>query len=273
MDVLVVGDINVDVINLPTKKSAPQVISEVFLVKGGEAFNFACAASRLGLKVEFQGAVGRDFLGDFLIKEGRRYGVRMKVVRKGRTGITMAITRDDRKFITYRGSNSLLKFEDIRLRKAKWFYLGGFWHLESLDHEKLFEEIRDNVALNVGYPTGKGKRKLLSILPKVDLLFLNEQEYEALNLKGFGGTMVLHMGRKGSKILDGPFQPAYRVRSLNPTGAGDVFNAAFLFGIMRGYEVEHALKFANAAAALHVSNPPDFVPTYEEVVRFMEVRR
>jgi len=270
MDVLVVGDINVDVINLPVKRSAPQVISEVFLVKGGEAFNFACAASELGLRVEFQGAVGEDFLGDFLIREGRKHGVKMRVVRKGRTGITMAITGRDRRFITYRGSNSLLKLEDLKLKRAKWFYLGGFWHLESLDCERLLGEVRGKIALNMGYPTGQ--RELFPALSRVDLLFLNEQEYNALDLKGFGGTIVLHLGGKGSRVVGGPFQPAYRVKCLNPTGAGDVFNAAFLFSLLRGHGTEYALKFANAAAALHVSNPPDFVPTYEEVMRFMEVR-
>jgi sulfofructose kinase len=44
--------------------------------------------------------------------------------------------------------------------------------------------------------------------------------------------------------------PAYPVRSVDSTGAGDVFHAAFIFGVLRDWPLERTLRFANAAAAL-----------------------
>jgi sugar/nucleoside kinase (ribokinase family) len=44
--------------------------------------------------------------------------------------------------------------------------------------------------------------------------------------------------------------PAYAVRCVDSTGAGDVFHAGFIYGLLRDWPLERALRFANAAAAL-----------------------
>jgi len=44
--------------------------------------------------------------------------------------------------------------------------------------------------------------------------------------------------------------PAYPVRCVDSTGAGDVFHAGFIFGLLQAWSLERTLRFANAAAAL-----------------------
>jgi sulfofructose kinase len=44
--------------------------------------------------------------------------------------------------------------------------------------------------------------------------------------------------------------PAYRVQCVDSTGAGDVFHAGFILGMLRDWSLEQTLRFANAAAAL-----------------------
>ena len=44
--------------------------------------------------------------------------------------------------------------------------------------------------------------------------------------------------------------PGYAVRAVDTTGAGDVFHAGFIYGLLRGWPLERTLAFANAAAAL-----------------------
>jgi sugar/nucleoside kinase (ribokinase family) len=48
--------------------------------------------------------------------------------------------------------------------------------------------------------------------------------------------------------------PAHKVEVLDTTGAGDTFNAAFLFSLIKGYDLEHSVRFANGAAALVIQS-------------------
>jgi sugar/nucleoside kinase (ribokinase family) len=67
------------------------------------------------------------------------------------------------------------------------------------------------------------------------------------------GLVVVTAGREGAyMVLDGALwhQPAFPVPVKDTTGAGDVFHGAFLFGILRGWDVPRCLPFAAAAAAL-----------------------
>jgi sugar/nucleoside kinase (ribokinase family) len=46
-------------------------------------------------------------------------------------------------------------------------------------------------------------------------------------------------------------RPAYRVPVVDTTGAGDIFHAGFIFGLLQGWELERQLDFACAAAAIN----------------------
>jgi sugar/nucleoside kinase (ribokinase family) len=61
------------------------------------------------------------------------------------------------------------------------------------------------------------------------------------------------LGRSGVALWDGAgfhVVPAYRVRAVDTTGAGDIFHGAFVFGLVQGWELERILDFSCAAAAL-----------------------
>jgi sulfofructose kinase len=45
-------------------------------------------------------------------------------------------------------------------------------------------------------------------------------------------------------------QPAFRVRVVDTTGCGDVFHGAFLYGVLRGWDLRRVARFASAVAAL-----------------------
>ena len=46
--------------------------------------------------------------------------------------------------------------------------------------------------------------------------------------------------------------PAYQVRAVDSTGAGDIFHGAFAYGLYRGYSLKENLRLGSAAAALSV---------------------
>ncbi|MEM4699551.1 MAG: carbohydrate kinase family protein [Candidatus Nezhaarchaeales archaeon] len=64
--------------------------------------------------------------------------------------------------------------------------------------------------------------------------------------------------------------PCFRVRALRATGAGDAWNAANIYAWAAGLEPYERLLFANAAAALYVSNPLGLHPSTDEVSKFLK---
>ena len=56
------------------------------------------------------------------------------------------------------------------------------------------------------------------------------------------------MAWDGERLLH---RAAYRVPVVDTTGAGDIFHAGFIFGLLRGWPLEKQLDFACAAAALN----------------------
>jgi sugar/nucleoside kinase (ribokinase family) len=68
-----------------------------------------------------------------------------------------------------------------------------------------------------------------------------------------GGPLVVTIGDKGALALDGDAllaAPAFRVTTVDSTGAGDVFRGGYIYAILHEWPVATALRFANAAAAV-----------------------
>ena len=62
------------------------------------------------------------------------------------------------------------------------------------------------------------------------------------------------LGHEGVLAWDGTqfhYAPAYRVETTDTTGAGDIFHAGFIYGMLQGWPLQRQLEFACAAAALN----------------------
>jgi sulfofructose kinase len=84
------------------------------------------------------------------------------------------------------------------------------------------------------------------------------------------GLLCMTLGEEGAAALDGDafhFVPAAKVTALDTTGAGDVFRAGFLYGLLQSWNAPELLRFANAAAAVSCTREGAIasVPTLEEV--------
>ncbi|MEW5724849.1 MAG: PfkB family carbohydrate kinase [Thermodesulfobacteriota bacterium] len=70
--------------------------------------------------------------------------------------------------------------------------------------------------------------------------------------------VVATFGAEGSRGYDGVrehFQPAYPVRAVDTTGAGDVYHGAYIHGVLSGWDLAGCMRFASAAAALKCEKP------------------
>jgi sugar/nucleoside kinase (ribokinase family) len=68
-------------------------------------------------------------------------------------------------------------------------------------------------------------------------------------------TVALKLGEKGCYVLtpDGELSvPAFRIDAVDGTGSGDAFDAGFLCGILKGWDLEKTARFANAVGAMCV---------------------
>ena len=275
---------------------------------GGCAANFANAISRLGLRTRFIGKLGNDIFGKFVRKslEGDDGdGIDLRVVRGNKTGVTFALTFEDntRSFITYPGSNRELSIDDINLDLIEGRYL----HIASF----FLQGLRENTTKIVNYAHDKGMvtsfdtgwdpsgwsekdtELVRNVLKDVDIFFPNLREAEAITnlpdrekdrdktcdkLLDLGPEIIaLKMGSSGSyiattdeKVLIEPFG----VNVVDTTGAGDVFNAAFIFGHFNGWNLKKTGRFANAAAALSTTGyGTEKYPLVRDVNRFMWIAR
>jgi sugar/nucleoside kinase (ribokinase family) len=84
------------------------------------------------------------------------------------------------------------------------------------------------------------------------------------------GLLTITLGANGAIALDGDAivrVPGFRVTAVDTTGAGDVFRAGFIYGLIQGWHTDRLLRFANAAAAVSCtkSGAIDSVPALTEV--------
>jgi sugar/nucleoside kinase (ribokinase family) len=100
-----------------------------------------------------------------------------------------------------------------------------------------------------------------------------EEAVEALLEKGVTTVVVKH-GAAGSEAFTGgtsAFEPSYEVQEVDPTGAGDAFDAACMMGLLNKWPIHETLRLANAVGALKVLNvgPMEVPRSVDEVVGFM----
>jgi len=279
MDVTSIGDINLDAITSKLKelpeKDSQSVVSDLSLSSGGCAANFAKAISMLGLDTRFVGKVGDGIIGEFL--RNSMGNVELALSKGSKSGITFAMVFEDntRSFVTYPGSNGEFTIDDINLDliAGKYLHVGSFF-LQGLreDTKKVLDHAHGKgmtTSFDTGWdPAGWGKEdvKLVrEILKDVDIFFPNLKEGEAITrakgretvceeLLALGlGIVALKLGSEGSYIAtkdERIFIPPTKADVVDTTGAGDVFDASFVYGHSKGWALEKSGRFANASAAL-----------------------
>ena len=83
------------------------------------------------------------------------------------------------------------------------------------------------------------------------------------------------MGSQGAYVASaggaGAFVPAFKVRAVDSTAAGDAFNGGLAVALTQGHDLLAAARFASAVAALSVTRAgaQPSIPTMREVTRFL----
>ena len=259
--ILVVGDVAAE-IALRGLSGHPRRGHEVFvsaaeLSAGGDGARFAAALGRLGRDVTFVGKVGKDELGDLLLK--RFKGQRISRDPRLKTGLRMSLRDDaDASVITSPGATAGFTMADLRavtFRRYGHLHVASPFQLLGLPLAPLVRKARAaglTVSISAGNdPRGRG---LADLAP--DVLLTDDP-------KGPRGTLtVLRRGEKGAQAFTGSGRWKAAGR-----GAGPVFDAAFIDGWLGGHRVHEILAYAGAAASLAAEE--GVTPTRAEALHYV----
>ncbi len=274
--VVVVGSINVDLVftSLIRPKAGETVLGQNFYtVPGGKGANQAVAASKLGSNSSMIGCVGSDSNGEFSIINLKDMDVdtahieRIDGVPTGVANIVVA--EGDNSIIVVPGSNYEITKEIIDKNKdviqdADMVLIQLEIPIEVVEYTaELCKQYNVKVMLNPA-PALKLSENLIQnstyITPNEHELKIifgkdNSEDIDDI-LKQYPNKLIVTMGSKGIKYFDGKMIriiPACKVDIVDTTGAGDTFNGGLASALVRGKNLEDAIKFANKAAAISIT--------------------
>lgn len=303
---VVVGSSNTDlVVRVREIPRAGETVlgGDVARVAGGKGANQAVAAARLGARVVFVGCVGDDSFGEearsTLAGEGLLLD-HLRVVAGVASGMALIAVAEsgENSIVVAPGANAQVSVEDVERAKAaigaaRMVVAQLEVPLAAVTHA--FGLARQAGVVTLLNPTPAPAQRLPdALMGLVDILVCNETEAEALTgLSARGAAeaervatallehgprlVVLTRGEDGCLLRDAQgstWGPAFRVRAVDTTAAGDGFIGAFAYRMAQGDEPEAAARYATAAAAISVQRvgAQPSLPTASEVASFLKAQ-
>ena len=299
--VVVVGSFNMDLVIKTERRpqKGETLIGEEFgMFIGGKGANQAIAASRLGADVTMIGRLGADLFGDTFFTEFARENIDTSfVVRDAEVGTGVAspvIDADgDNSIIIVPRANMRLDVEDVERAASKIADADVLLlQLEvPIESSKRAAEIARANGVEIILNPAPACVLPDSFLGLIDIFVPNEVETEFLTKvtvaddegarlaakvlfeKGIS-TIVLTLGNRGALLLTSQrsqLVPAYNVKVVDTTAAGDAFCGALATALANGDKIENAVAFANATGALAVTvlGAAPSMPTAEQVHDFV----
>jgi ribokinase len=307
-EILVLGDVNVDII--ARVKSFPEPGEESLapsleLHCGGVGANYAFALRQWSISPRLVACVGQDDFAAFLLRSLEKYGVDVTNVQRTSAAVTGLLyinvtPNGQRTFFGSRGANRFLKRRPSAsrlLNQAIAVSMMGYSFLDpgaEATAKQLLKAVRARggwVSLDIGMePSEQIPGKIMEIVKQVDLLFVSRDEAAVLTgirdprksfrqLQKVGARdVVMKLGKRGCLILhEGKLclVPSFAVRTVDSTGAGDAFAAAFLQARLRGWPQDEAALAANAAgaAAAATAGAGENMPTVRQLARIVRTQR
>ncbi len=299
-DILVAGEINPDLILAgdvrPEFNQVEKLVDSAALTIGSSSAIFSCGAARLGLKVAFIGVCGKDVFGRFMLDEMQKRNVDVNnvIVRDGQTGLSVILsTGTDRAILTHMGLISALRASDIPdalLRQTRHLHVASYFLQTNLQPglPDLFRRAREHgltTSLDTNYDPSEqwfGFDELLSV---TNVFLPNEKE--ALSLSGkmdiniaaekLGlrvDMLAVKLGPDGALGVSASKKvriTSIPVKVVDTVGAGDSFNAGFLYGYLHKWDLEKALRLACVCGALSTQKAggTEAQPTLDEAMKYV----
>jgi sugar/nucleoside kinase (ribokinase family) len=303
LTILAFGEINLDII-LRGYTSYPSpgrevLIEDFLLTLGSSSAITAAGLSRLGDPVAFLGITGDDFAGRLCLDRMSELGVdvsRVKLDHCLKTGVTVSLaSRQDRSLISYLGATTALtsaRFSDGVFQPFRHVHSSSYFLQTGLHpgFAEVFAEARRQgltTSLDPACdPANEWKSGLEDVLRSIDVFLPNEVELEGITgdkdpiaalraLQSVTTLTVAKLGAQGAMALENG-EPVHvhapEIESVDPTGAGDCFNAGFLHAWLRGQSLTDALRLGVACGSYSTRSlgGTGAQPTQEQAEAFLK---
>ncbi len=299
--VVVIGSYNTDLTIKTARIPRPgeTVIGGIFSEGGGgKGANQAVAAVRAGVDVSFIARVGNDVLGKEGIQRLTDEGIDTRYIFQDKdvaTGVAFIVVdeRGENSIVVASGANARLSVADMENAKEEILSAGVLLvQLESpLDTiYSAIKKSRENGTIVILNPA-PAQPLDKNFLQQIDIITPNKVEAEMLTgikvtdeeslrvitkkFFEFGiKTVLITLGSKGVFIgLQDTMEliPAFKVRSIDSTGAGDVFSGSLAAFLSEGMSIENAVRMANASGSISVTRmgAQNSAPHRKEIENFM----
>ena len=276
----------------------PQCGEKLFVTRsaqaaGGFIANTACAAARLGLRTAWGGYIGKDAFAQIIQNDFKKFGVAINDIdiQNNYSDFTVVMIAPD-------GERTILVVPELPTpppltNKIKASLQQTRIAYTTIYKQNWFKEIAQlvhagdgKISIDLEANTIKDIEATAAMLKIVDIVFTDKEGIAAFtgeNVSRASVGKILHlgpelvivtMGGDGAMVFTSENQYSSGIKSVrvkDTTGAGDCFHAAFLYGVLSSWELQHCLEFAGAAAAILIQSigARNGLPTFEEVQRFL----
>jgi sugar/nucleoside kinase (ribokinase family) len=285
-DVTIAGELNLDLIlyGLPEQLLPERelIADRMMLTLGSSSAIVAHNLAAMGSRVGFQSRIGSDPLGQIALERLQQGGVDTSTVRRApgptTTGLTVILHHNHwRNILTYMGTIAELTWDDLDLEflsDSRHFHLSSYFLHRAL-RSRIVELLRymKSRGLTTSLDTNDDPDDRwdldLQVLQFVDVLLPNERE--ACKLAGTDDLetavrelservplVVVKLGANGAMAVRGSeriVSPAQPVTPIDTVGAGDSFDAGFLYQYVRGGDLATCLASGNLAGAFSTTRP------------------
>lgn len=276
MKILCIGhaayDITTPVEDYPKENTKNRVHSRIEC-GGGPAGNAAYLLGKWGVETYFAGIVGDDLYGNRIKEEYNVVGVNsdyLQISNKHTTTSSYIIANranGSRTILTYRPSD--MKMEDVNINiKPDIILLDG---QESVISEKVLRENPNAISI---IDAGRDRKEIRDLCKMVTYVVCSKEfaelvsgisiyENDSLDYafkkleEEFNTTIIITLEATGCayRNKEGIVEivPSVKVKSIDSTGAGDIFHGAFTYGISQNWSLPDILRFSNITGAMSVT--------------------
>ena len=265
---------------------------------GGQAANTTVALARMGFRCGFLGKVGDDEMGDFLMESLENVD-QARLKRGGHSGTCLCILdqNGERTNVVFPGCNDTISLDDSDLEYvsgSKALHVTSFCDKRILESQTWLLHRAHMDSMITTFDPGEiysrlGVESLRNTLKSTSVLFVTADELRlmtgkeprkaAKDIMEYGTDVVVcKNAENGSEIISKatriavPIAPVDKV--LDKTGAGDVYAAGFIAGLLLELPLEVCGKLASEAAARSISAyGRDKYPDREFLQDFLKLAR
>ncbi len=258
---------------------------------GGQVATALVALSRWGVRTKYIGKVGGDDLGQFALESIRQAGVEVSSVtiesQASNQFATILVdgTSGDRTILWDRDNRLMYRKGELRKEvvcSGKILLLDGHDTQAALQCVQWAKEEHVPVMIDVD----KVEPLTAELIKDIDFVVtgsrfptlftgISDREKAFLELqKHISGFLCTTLGSEGAMALvkgEILYAKGFKTDVVDTTGAGDVFHAGFIYGLLQNWELGKILQFANAVAGLKCRElgGRKGIPTLREVQEFL----